>query len=126
MSDTKIIAVVDDDESVRMALDGLLRSNGYSVRLYANAEAFLGSEGPRTTACLISDIQMPGLSGIQLYETLHAQGIAHPRPHAAGADCVLSQAVFLRPIDGLPRRPDGPLIPSYSRLTLTHARADPR
>ncbi len=78
MSDTKIIAVVDDDESVRMALDGLLRSNGYSVRLYANAEAFLGSEGPRTTACLISDIQMPGLSGIQLYETLHAQDVDIP------------------------------------------------
>lgn len=78
MSDTKIIAVVDDDESVRMALDGLLRSNGYSVRLYADAEAFLGSEGPHTTACLVSDIQMPGLSGIALYETLHSRGIVIP------------------------------------------------
>ena len=78
MSDTKIIAIVDDDESVRLALDGLLRSNGYSVRLYANAEAFLGSDAPRTTACLISDIQMPGLTGIQLYEALHADGISLP------------------------------------------------
>ncbi len=78
MSDTKIIAIVDDDESVRMALDGLLRSNGYTVRLYANAEAYLGSDGPGVTACLISDIQMPGLSGIQLYETLHDRGIRLP------------------------------------------------
>lgn len=78
MSDTKMIAIVDDDESVRMALDGLLRSNDYSVRLYADAEAFLNSDGPRTAACLISDIQMPGLSGIQLYETLHNKGIAIP------------------------------------------------
>ncbi|UII69250.1 response regulator [Pseudomonas sp. HN11] len=78
MSDTKIIAIVDDDESVRMALDGLLRSNGYNVRLYADAEAFLASDGPGFTACLISDIQMPGLSGIQLHETLHAAGLSLP------------------------------------------------
>lgn len=78
MSDTKIIAIVDDDESVRMALDGLLRSNGYTVRLYANAEAFLDSDGPAASACLISDIQMPGLSGIQLHQTLHDRGIALP------------------------------------------------
>lgn len=78
MSDTKIIAIVDDDESVRMALDGLLRANGYNVRLYANAEAFLRSNDLHTTACLISDIQMPGLTGIQLYETLHAQGVSLP------------------------------------------------
>lgn len=78
MSDTKMIAIVDDDESVRLALDGLLRSNDYTVRLYADAEAFLNSDGPRTTACLISDIQMPGLSGIQLYETLHNKGIDIP------------------------------------------------
>ena len=78
MSDTKIIAIVDDDESVRMALDGLLRSNGYTVRLYANAQAFLDSDGPRAAACLISDIQMPGLTGIQLYERLHTLGIALP------------------------------------------------
>ncbi|WP_025858192.1 response regulator transcription factor [Pseudomonas sp. CHM02] len=78
MSDTKTVAIVDDDEAVRMALDGLLRANGYSVRLYANADTFLRSDGLLTTACLISDIQMPGLTGIQLYETLHARGIAVP------------------------------------------------
>ncbi|MGE8186114.1 response regulator transcription factor [Pseudomonas sp. NPDC086278] len=78
MSRTSIISVVDDDESVRMALDSLLRSNGYTVRVYANAEAFLSSTGPHDTACLICDIQMPGMSGIQMYDELFASGIHIP------------------------------------------------
>jgi FixJ family two-component response regulator len=78
MSCTSIVSVVDDDESVRTALDSLLRSHGYTVRVYANAEAFLSSTGPQDTGCLISDIQMPGLSGIQMYDELSARGIRVP------------------------------------------------
>ncbi|AOE60835.1 response regulator [Pseudomonas corrugata] len=78
MSNTAIISVVDDDESVRIALDGLLRSSGYTVRTYANASDFLSSSGPEQTACLISDITMPGMSGIQMYNELAAQGIHIP------------------------------------------------
>jgi len=78
MHHAAVISVVDDDESVRMALDSLLRSNGFTVRVYANAEAFLASTGPQDTSCLISDIQMPGISGIQMYDELSARGINLP------------------------------------------------
>ena len=78
MSYPFIISVVDDDESVRIALDSLLRSNGYTVRVFATAEEFLSTNGPLITSCLISDIQMPGLSGIQMYEKLSARGIHLP------------------------------------------------
>lgn len=78
MSRTAVISVVDDDESVRTALDSLLRSHGYTVRVFASAEAFLASSGPQETTCLISDIQMPGMSGIQMHDELSAKGMAIP------------------------------------------------
>lgn len=78
MANPAIISIVDDDESVLMALDGLLRSHGYTVQVFASAEAFLASNGPWTTACLISDIQMPGLSGVQLHETLLSMDLHIP------------------------------------------------
>lgn len=78
MSSTAVVSVVDDDESVRVALGSLLRSHGYTVRAYPNAQSFLASTGPQDTGCLISDIQMPGMSGIQMYDELSARGIRVP------------------------------------------------
>jgi len=78
MSNTAIISVVDDDESVRSALDGLLRSSGYTVQTYPSALDFLSSKGPEQTACLISDIRMPGMSGIQLCNELAARNLRIP------------------------------------------------
>jgi len=69
-----VIAVVDDDEAIRSALESLLRANGYRVLSYPGAQAFLESDGPAQTHCLISDIQMPGISGPQLHLALRAQG----------------------------------------------------
>jgi len=78
MSTKRVISIVDNDESVRVALNSLLRSHDYAVKSYESAFAFLDSEGPFVTACLISDIQMPGMCGTQMYEELAARGIHIP------------------------------------------------
>lgn len=75
---TTTIAVVDDDESVRTALDSLLRSSGYNVRTYCSAIEFLDANAPAGTHCLISDIQMPGMGGVELHERLGAMGLRIP------------------------------------------------
>jgi FixJ family two-component response regulator len=69
-----VISVVDDDEAVRASIVSLLRSVGYSVYSFASAEEFLESPQLRETLCLISDVQMPGLSGIELQRRLLAGG----------------------------------------------------
>jgi FixJ family two-component response regulator len=69
-----MISIVDDDESVRNATKALIRSLGYRVATFASAEEFLASERLRDTACLISDVQMPGVNGIELQERLNASG----------------------------------------------------
>ena len=69
-----MISIVDDDESVREATKELVRSLGYSATAFASAEDFLQSEQLSTTDCLISDVQMPGLSGIDLQRRLIADG----------------------------------------------------
>jgi FixJ family two-component response regulator len=69
---TQSIVVVDDDESVRIAVVGLLRSLGFSARSFASAEDFLGCGELDAFDCLITDIQMPGMSGIELLQHLSA------------------------------------------------------
>lgn len=61
-----IITVVDDDVSVRKSLHRLIRSAGMEVRVFASAEEFLNSPQPRKADCLILDVQLPGMSGIEL------------------------------------------------------------
>jgi FixJ family two-component response regulator len=75
---TQLIAVVDDDESVRTAIEGLLKSVGLTPRLYASAEEFLASGLQSETACLITDIRMPGMSGLELQARLAAEGCSVP------------------------------------------------
>ncbi len=71
---TSTIAVVDDDASVRGAIQALLRSAGLDAEVFASAEEFLGSGRLAATTCLILDIRMPGMSGIELQERLLASG----------------------------------------------------
>jgi Response regulator len=78
MRNKAVIAIVDDDESLRTALEGLLRATGYLARPYGGAREFLDSGGPQQANCLISDIQMPGMCGVELYETLRARGLDIP------------------------------------------------
>ncbi len=68
-----LIAVVDDDASVRESLESLIRSSGYSVKLFASAEEFLNSPGLHETNCLILDVRLPGMDGIDLHRHLLAK-----------------------------------------------------
>lgn len=69
-----VIAIVDDDESFRRATTNFIRSLGYGTAAFDSAEAFLKSERVRDADCLITDVQMPGMTGIELQDRLIAQG----------------------------------------------------
>ncbi|MHB8268460.1 response regulator transcription factor [Bradyrhizobium sp.] len=73
-----LICIVDDDGSVREATTALIRSLGYRAAAFESAEDFLSSDLPSDTSCLILDVQMPGMSGIELQRRLVAQGRAIP------------------------------------------------
>lgn len=72
------IAVVDDDASIRMATDSLLRSRGYAVGTYSSAEEFLESGHARQASCVITDVRMPIMDGVQMQAELRAQGCKVP------------------------------------------------
>ncbi|MFJ3483478.1 response regulator transcription factor [Pseudomonas sp. NPDC090202] len=78
MSSPPMIAVVDDDNAVRASIDSLVRSLGFPVRAFASAEDFLGSADFADAACLITDVQMPNMSGVELHEHLSRQGVHIP------------------------------------------------
>jgi FixJ family two-component response regulator len=69
-----LVSVVDDDESVRESLPDLLRELGYSVRAFSSAEEFLASDCVGETRCLILDIAMPGMTGLDLQQELRVRG----------------------------------------------------
>jgi FixJ family two-component response regulator len=73
-----VIAVVDDDEMVRTGLERLLRTSGYPVSAFASAEEFLASGRLQECHCLIADIRMPGMSGLDLQSRLNDDGHAIP------------------------------------------------
>jgi FixJ family two-component response regulator len=73
-----VIAIVDDNESFRHAIASFIRSLGYAVLQFASAEAFLKSNRLYDTDCLISDVQMPGMNGIELQGKLTAEGHHFP------------------------------------------------
>jgi FixJ family two-component response regulator len=68
----KMVAIVDDDDLMRSALLGLLKSAGFLAQAFASADEFLRSGHQRETACLITDIRMPGMSGLELQARLNA------------------------------------------------------
>ena len=67
-----MVAVIEDDESYRLAVQRLLKSAGFLVQSFASAEDFLNSGRQRETGCLITDIRMPGMSGLDLQTKLNA------------------------------------------------------
>ena len=104
-----MIAIIDDDEEVRIATESLVRSLGFTTSTFASAEDFLRSPSLHDAACLITDVQMPGMSGVELQAHLVERGNSVPmifitafaeerisrKVHAAGAVGLLS-----KPFDG--------------------------
>jgi len=70
MVDRSLVSVVDDDESVRESLPDLLRAFGFAAQAFSSAEEFLASDCVGQTECLILDIAMPGMSGLDLQQEL--------------------------------------------------------
>jgi FixJ family two-component response regulator len=73
-----VVFVVDDEPAVRISLERLLRSIGLEARTYASAQEFLHSERPDAPACLVLDIRLPGLSGLELQQELAAASVDLP------------------------------------------------
>lgn len=75
---TPLVSIVDDDASVRQALIGLVHALGWRTLAFDSAEAFLGDQAASASDCVVTDIQMPGLSGIELKDQLSARGCDAP------------------------------------------------
>ena len=105
MAEAPVISIIDDDASVRTAMARLLRSLGFSAHAFASAKEFLSSPRLSETSCVIADVQMPGMTGVELQEYLVAHDHGTPiifitafpqdrireRAMKAGAVCFLSK-----------------------------------
>ena len=78
MADTRVISIIDDDASVREATARLVRSLGHTAAVFSSAEEYLESAQARDSACLITDLHMPGMSGADLQNRLNADGRQTP------------------------------------------------
>lgn len=78
MQKAALVSIVEDDQFFRELMKRLMRSQGYNVEAFASAADFLASPGFTATACLIADVHMPAMSGIELYRRLIEAGIAIP------------------------------------------------
>jgi FixJ family two-component response regulator len=105
MRSVPLIAIVDDDDVLRHSLDDLLQSVGFRVHGFASAEAFLRAQPAPETACLLLDVRLPGMDGLELqrqmeamhwrlpiiFVTAYADDTVRARALAAGAVAVLSK-----------------------------------
>jgi FixJ family two-component response regulator len=73
-----MISIIDDDRSVREAVESLIRSLGYQALTFTSAEEYLGSDRIDESECVITDIQMPGMTGLDLQDRLIADGYRRP------------------------------------------------
>jgi FixJ family two-component response regulator len=103
MLEGPLVAIVDDDKSIRNATQDLLKAAGFSTATFEDAESFLGSSSRASASCVVADMRMPGMTGVELYQKLVASGhriptviiTAHPeeitqaRAREAGITCYL-------------------------------------
>jgi FixJ family two-component response regulator len=78
VTDKPLIVIVDDDDVFRAALQNLVRSLGWGAQAFASAEAYLQSSLMNQTSCLIADMQMPKMNGLELHERLSTSGFDIP------------------------------------------------
>jgi FixJ family two-component response regulator len=93
---SSIVHVVDNDEAVRDSTRVLLESHGLEVRTYASAQAFLLASPTQCNACLLLDLHMPGMSGLELLETLQSRGFQSPVVAITGCGNSLSRQRAVR------------------------------
>ncbi|WP_448664785.1 response regulator transcription factor [Sphingomonas sp. CJ20] len=77
-AEKSMVAIVEDDESVRLSVSALVRSYGFKAACFASAEDYLASPSVAETGCLVTDIEMPGMGGFALVEALGARGVLPP------------------------------------------------
>jgi FixJ family two-component response regulator len=118
--ESKLVAIVDDDDSVRGTLHELLRSAGFSSRTFESAEDFLGSGQQQQTACLITDIRMPGMSGLELQARLNAEHCKIPTIFitAHGDEEMRFQALREGAVEFLPKPFDDEVLVESVRAAL--------
>src|SRR5258706_6736455 len=119
-SKANLVAIVDDDDLVRSALQGMLKSVGLSSQAFASAEEFLKSGQQRQTACLITDIRMPGMSGLELQAKLNAEHCRIPTIFitAHGDTKMRMQALRAGAVEFLPKQFDDEALLGSVRAAL--------
>ena len=118
--ESKRVAIVDDDDSVRGTLQELLRSAGFASQAFESAEVFLGSGLQKATACLIADIRMPGMSGLELQARLNAECCKIPTIFitAHGDEEMRYQALRAGAVEFLPKPFDDEVLIESVRAAL--------
>ncbi len=86
MSENQLIYIVDDDSSVRRSIARLLEASGFSVRTFASGEEFLASDRPTKCDCVVVDMHMPGINGLELHQALLDDDIQVPVILMTGQD----------------------------------------
>ena len=107
MSNTPLVCIVDDDASVRRALQRLLRSCGVASRVFASARELLADDRRRDAACFLLDVQLPGMNGFELADRLAAEGTgvpvifitAHLEGVAEGSPALHGRPLLAKPFD---------------------------
>jgi FixJ family two-component response regulator len=119
---SRSVAVVDDDELMRGALQGLLEQAGFEARAFASAEEFLESNELHHVSCLIADIRMPGMSGLDLQARLNADEIRIPIIFitAHGNERVRMQALRSGAVELLAKPFDSEVLLETVRAALAH------